>query len=131
MPYGITQRAENCLNHSARLPEHNHFVARRILHGEKTSKVDWLLLNTAVVGVSSHLLDRLQSVLNAAVRLVFSARLPKHHAAPSRPHWLPVLERIQFRRFCIPTYCCLNGTDLSYLAESTCRVADVEVRCQL
>ena len=34
--------------------------------------------NSVLAGVSTHLLDRLQSVLNAAARLIFSARRSEH-----------------------------------------------------
>ena len=41
---------------------------------------------SVLAGVSGHLLDRLQSILNAAARLVFSARRSeRNHPASSRP----------------------------------------------
>ena len=40
--------------------------------------------NSTLTGVSSHLLSRLQSVMNAAARLIFSSvEVPAHHSAPS------------------------------------------------
>jgi len=93
------------------------------------SKVDYCC--AVLVGVSSHLLNRLQSVLNAAARLVFSARRSEHITPLLCDlHWLRVPERIWFR-LCVLTYRCLNGTAPSYLAESICRVADVEGRRHL
>jgi len=56
------------------------------------SKVDYCC--AVLVGVSSHLLNRLQSVLNAAARLVFSARRSEHITPLLRDlHWLRVPER--------------------------------------
>ena len=53
---------------------------------------------SVLAGVSGHLLDRLQSILNAAARLVFSARRSEHISPLLRDlHWLRVPERIQFR----------------------------------
>ena len=93
------------------------------------SKVDYCC--SLLVGVSGHLLDRLQSVLNAAARFVFFARRSEHITPLLRDlHWLRVPERIQFR-LCVLAYRCLNGTAPSYLADSICRVADVEGRRHL
>jgi len=47
-----------------------------LIHSLVVSKVDYC--NTVLVGVSTTLQSRLQSVLNAAVRLVFSARKNEH-----------------------------------------------------
>ena len=65
------------------------------------------------------LLHRFQSVLNAAVQLVFSARR-SDHATPllCELHWLKVPERVRFR-LCVLIYRCLNGTAPHYLAETT------------
>jgi len=53
---------------------------------------------SVLVGVSGHLLDRLQSVLNAAARLVFSARRSERITPLLRDlHSLRVPERIRFR----------------------------------
>ena len=88
------------------------------------SKVDYCI--TALVGVSIHLLDRLQAVLNAAARLVLSARKFDHITPLLRDlHWLRVPERIQFR-LCVLTFRCLHGLGPSYLADSFTRAADVQ-----
>ena len=81
--------------------------------------------------IRDSLLDRLQSVLNAAARLVFSARRSERTTPLLRDlHCLRVPERIRFR-LCVLTFRCLNGTAPSYLADSICRVADVEGRRHL
>ena len=81
--------------------------------------------------MSGCLLDRLQSVLNAAARLIFSAR-KSEHITPllSELHWLRVPERIQFR-LCVLAYRCLHDTAPSYLAEMLHRTTDVAGRCCL
>jgi len=76
---------------------------------------------------------RLQSVLNAAARLVFSARHCEHITPLLRDlHWLRVPERLRIRfRLCVLMFRCFNGTAPSYLNDSICRVADVEGRRHL
>jgi len=60
------------------------------------SKVDYC--SSVLVGVSGHLLDRLDSVLNAASRLVFSARRSQHITPLLQDlHWLRMPERIRLR----------------------------------
>jgi len=93
------------------------------------SKVDYFC--SMLAGVSGHLLDRLQSILNAAARLVFSARRSERITLLLHDlHWLRVLEQIQFR-LCILAYRCLNGSAPLYLADSIHRTADEEGRRHL
>ena len=73
---------------------------------------------SVMAGATDVLLLRLQSVLNAAVRLAFSARKYDHTTPLLRKlHWLKVPERVKFR-LCVLTYRCLNGTVPHYLAET-------------
>jgi len=69
--------------------------------------------------------NRLQSVLNAAARLLCSAR-KSEHITPLlwELHWLRVPERIQFR-LCVLAYRCVHGTVPAYLADSLQLTADV------
>jgi len=118
--------------HSVRrcLPQHALLTLIRAL---VVSKVDYCCSVYGVLaGVSGHLLDRLQSILNvAAARLVFSARRSERITPLLRDlHWLRVPERIQFR-LCVLAYSCLNGPAPLYLAESIRRTADVEGRRHL
>ena len=93
------------------------------------SKVDYC--NSVLAGAPGHLLDRLQSVLNAAARLIFSAR-KREHITPllHELHWLRVHERIKFR-LCVLAYRCFHGTAPSYLAESLHLSTDVAARRRL
>ena len=80
---------------------------------------------SVLVGIAGHLLDTLHSVLNAATRLVFSARHSERITPlPQDLHCLHVPERIRFC-LCVMTFRCLSGTAPSYLADNICRVVDV------
>ena len=80
------------------------------------SKVDYC--NSVLAGIPGQLQDRLQSVLNAAARLVYSARRSERITPLLRElHWLRVPERVTFR-LCVLAYRCLHGTAPAYLAES-------------
>ena len=93
------------------------------------SKVDYC--NSVLAGLPVALLHRLQSVVNAAARLVFSVRKSEHITPLLRQlHMLRVPERIQFR-LCALTYRCLNGTVPPYLAETLQKSANVQVRRRL
>jgi len=108
------------------LPQHALLTLIRAL---VVCKVDYCC--SVLAGVSGRLLDRLQSTLNAAARLVFSARLSERITPLLRYlHWLRVPERIQFR-LCVLAFRCLNGSAPPYLAESVRRTADVEGRRHL
>jgi len=87
------------------------------------TKVDYC--SSTLAGVSSALLQCLQSVLNAAARLVFSARRSEHITPLLRElHWLKVPERVQFR-LCVLTHRCLHDTAPPYFAETLQSTADV------
>ena len=93
------------------------------------SKVDYCC--SALAGVSGLQINRLQSVLNAAARLVFAGRNFDHVTSYLRDfHWLRIRERVQFR-LCILAFRCLRGTAPAYLAESLHLVADNDTRRRL
>ena len=93
------------------------------------SKVDYC--NSVLVGISGQLQDRLQSVLNAASRLVFSSKWSERITPMLRElHWLRVPERVTFR-LCVLAYRCLHGTETPYRAESLLRTSDVDTRRRL
>jgi len=87
--------------------------------------------NATLVGVSSHLLSRLQSVLNAAARLIFSSSKFQHITPLLRQlHWLKAPERIAFKH-AVLVYKCLHGSAPAYLTDELCQVADVKARQRL
>jgi len=86
---------------------------------------------SALTGVSGLLMQRLQSVLNAAARLVFSVRRSEDTTPLLRElHWLKVPERIQYR-LCVLTYRCLHCMAPRYLAETLQLTTEVDARCRL
>ena len=63
------------------------------------SKVDYCI--SVLVGTSGHVLDRLQSILNAAERLVFESRRSDHITSLLRKlHWLKIRERNSLDSVC-------------------------------
>ena len=87
--------------------------------------------SVVLAGLPGYLLDRLQSVLNAAARLVHSARKFDHVSPLLQDlHWLRASERVDYRQAML-VYRCLNGLAPSYLASGLQRVADVESRRRL
>ena len=90
------------------------------------SKVDYC--NSVLAGISGVLISRLQSVLNAAARLIVAAR-KSDRITPllEELHWLKVPERIRFL-MCGLAYRCLHGTAPAYLADSLQLATMVEGR---
>ena len=79
----------------------------------------------------SDMQDQLQSVLDAAARLVFSARRSERITPLLRElYWLRVPERVTFR-LCVLAYRCLHGTAPTYLAGGLLRTSDVDTRRRL
>ena len=104
---------------AAQLPRH---VLLTIIHAHVISKVDYC--NSVLTSISHHLIDRLHSVPNTAIQLIFSVR----KSEPITPllhelHWLWVLERIHFR-LCDLVYQCLQETVPPYLKESLYRTTE-------
>jgi hypothetical protein len=86
---------------------------------------------STLAGLPAEQLDRLQSVLNAAARLVYSARKYDHVSPLLHDlHWLRVPQRIEFR-LAVLVYRCLAGTAPRYLANELHRVADMDSRRRL
>ena len=74
--------------------------------------------NGLLAGAPSCLLDGLQSVLNAAARLICNRRKYDHVTPLLRDvlHWLPVPFRIEFK-LCLLVYRALNGAAPEYLRD--------------
>jgi len=87
--------------------------------------------NATLAGLPGYLIDRLQSVLNAAARLVN----PVGKFEPVTPllrnlHWLRVGQRVKFK-LAVLVYRCLNGQGPPYLASDLHRVADPDTGWRL
>ena len=80
----------------------------------------------AVLGLPAYQLDRLQSVINAAARMIYMYLASRYDHVSSllkELHWLRVPERREFK-LCALVYKCLNGNGPAYLADSLQRVTD-------
>jgi len=87
--------------------------------------------NATLAGIPSHLLSRLQSVMNAAARLIFSpSRFDHITPLLCHLHWLKDSDQIAFK-CAVLVYKCLHGSAPSYLVNELCQVADVEARRRL
>jgi len=87
--------------------------------------------SATLAGLPDSLLNSLQSVLNAAARLINSAQKFDHVSSLLRDlHWLRVRERIKFR-LAVLIYRCLHNQAPPYLAADLRRVADIESRQRL
>ena len=87
--------------------------------------------SAALAGLPACLLNRLQSVLNAAARLVHSARKFDHVTPLLQDlHWLRMPQRIHYR-LAVLTYRCVHGLAPPYLAEELRRAAEVGSRRHL
>jgi hypothetical protein len=79
--------------------------------------------NSVLVGIPTYLVSRLQSVLNAAVRLIYNLRHSEHITdALISLHWLRALERIKYK-VAVLTYKVLHGSAPRYLGTFE-RIAD-------
>jgi len=104
-------------------------VLRSIVSSLVLSRLDYGCATLA--GLPARLTDRLQSVLNAAARLVYSARKFDHVTPLLRDlHWLRVPQRIEYR-LAVHAFLGLHGMAPSYLACELRRVPDVASRGQL
>jgi len=82
--------------------------------------------SATLAGRPDLLLSELQSVLNAAARLVFSGHKYDQVTPLLRDlHWLPFPERITFR-LAVLAYRCQHGLAPSYLSADLHRVADAD-----
>ena len=83
-------------------------------------------------GVSDSLLKKLQSVQNAAARLITCTRKFDHVTTLLRDnlHWLPISQRIHYK-LAMLVYKCLNGVAPQYLTELCVPVSTVPCRRQL
>jgi len=84
--------------------------------------------NSLLFGISNGLMSRLQSVQNAAARLVTGTRRCDHITPVLRLlHWRPVRQRVDFK-IAILVHWSLSGNSASYLADDCRLVADAHER---
>ena len=97
----ISQLCQSCFFQLRRLRSIRHSLSHHALltlvHAFISSRLDFC--NSALFGVSGYLLDRLQSILNAAARLVLTVSKYDHISGAMRNelHWLPNVQRINYK----------------------------------
>ena len=81
--------------------------------------------------IPSHCMQQLQSVINAAARLIFSSSR-YNHITPllHQLHWLKAPQRIEFK-LTVLVFKCLHGSAPSYLVDELQRPADLATRRRL
>jgi len=97
-------------------------AVKAVVHAFISSRLDYC--NSLLTGVNDGLLRRLQSVQNAAARLVTGTRRCEHITpALHQLHWLPVRQRIQYKLASL-AFRALSGLAPDYLAGDCQLVAD-------
>ena len=95
-------------------------AAMTLVHSFISTRLDYC--NSVLYGIADNQLQRLQSVQNAAARLVTGTRRTEHITPVLQSlHWLPVRQRIVYKLATL-VYKCLTGRAPAYLAEY-CRQA--------
>ena len=101
-----------------------------LVHAFVCSRLDFC--NSCFYGSKASVLDRMQSILHAAARLIL--RIPKygHISAALRDnlHWLSVRQRIEFK-LCLTVRNCLHNAAPGYLRDLCSRVSDDAYRERL
>jgi len=97
-------------------------AVKAVVHAFISSRLDYC--NSLLTGVNDGLLRRLQSVQNAAARLVTGTRRCEHITPVLRQlHWLPVRQRIQYKLASL-AFRALSGLPPDYLAGDCQLIAD-------
>jgi len=93
-------------------------AATTLIHSFVSSRLDYC--NGLLFGVADQQIKRLQSVPNAAARLVTSTRRTDHITPVLRSlHWLPVHQRIVYKMAML-AHGCLSNRAPQYLADDCC-----------
>ena len=129
----LSKTVSCCFNSLRQIRSIRRSVSRPVLLSLVTSLVLTRLDygSATLADVSGRLLDRLQSVLNAAARLVCDSR-KYDHISPllCDLHWLRVPDRIKFR-LAVLTFRCRSNTAPAYLSRDLHWAADSDARRRL
>jgi len=130
----VSKTTSCCFNALRQIRSIRRSVSKLVLLSLATSlvliRLDYGSTNLTGI-LSGRRLDRLQSVLNAAARLVCDGRKCDHISPLLRDlHWLRVPQHIKFR-LAILVYRCRNNTSLEYLSRDLQWAADSDSRKQL
>jgi len=100
-------------------------ASKLLVHSFISSRLDYC--NSLLHGITDRLLKKLQSVQNAAARLITGARRRDHITPVLRElHWLPVRERVKFKIACL-VFLSLSGQAPEYLIND-CRLVTGSLR---
>jgi hypothetical protein len=114
----ITKLTQTCYFHLRRLRTIRRSLSlaalKTLVHSFVCNRIDFC--NSAFFGASSSTIDRLQSIMNAAARLILNISKFDHISAVMRDtlHWLPVQERIEYK-LCFITRNSLAGVAPVYI----------------
>ena len=130
----ITKLCQSCYYQLRQIRTVRHSLTssaiQTLVHAFICTRVDFA--NSLLYGTSAYLLDRLQSVLNSAARLIL--RIGKYDpistAVRRDLHWLSIQFRIQYKLNSI-TSNCLAGRAPEYLIELCHSVNDIPARRNL
>jgi len=104
-------------------------VVQSLLTSLVLSRLDYG--NTKLADIPQYLLRRLQSVMNAAARLIYSSSRFDHITPLLRQlHWLKAKKQIDFK-LAVLVFKCVNGSAPPYLADELSRPAFSQARCRL
>ncbi|PIK45308.1 hypothetical protein BSL78_17845 [Apostichopus japonicus] len=93
----------------------NRTLTERLVHAFTTSRLDYC--NALLNGLSKTALHPLQTIQNAAARMITRSRRHEHITSILYDlHWLPIHQRITFR-ILITAFKCIHGMAPSYLSK--------------
>jgi len=89
-------------------------TAKSLVNSFVISRIDYC--NSLLTGLPKYVLDSLQCVMNAAIRMLCGAEKYSHVIGliRDRLHWLPVAQCIQFK-LCLMMYRAMHGLAPAYL----------------
>ena len=105
------------------IPQQESLVMSLVL-----SRLDYV--SATLDGLLANFTDQLQSVPDAAARLVYSRWKYDHVMLFRELHWLKMRQWIEYK-MAVLVYRCLNGLALSYFANDLQCVADLDSWCRL
>ena len=101
-------------------------AAKTLVQAFVSSRLDYC--NAILHGLPEKLMRRLQSMQNAAARMITSARRRDYITPILRQlHWLPVRQRVDFK-IAVLVFQCLTGHAPAYLADDCQLAADTSAR---
>jgi len=130
MSFHIRKTVSTCLAVLRQLRSIRRSVSRPVVQSLVTSLVLSRLDygNATLAGIPQHLLRRLQSVMSAAARLIYSSSRFDHITSLLRQlHWLKAKERIALK-LAVLVFKCVHGSAPPYLADELSLTGNITLR---